>query len=174
MLGSWGPFWRSVVVLCWTKDMCIHSMFEVRFMPSGGHRRAEDGQVRLPHHRHCLVFFSAQGIWKLKLAIYHAGQLVCCCYGLWELPAFTATVIVHSLFFHDLHLSQCLNKNQGIESTRTLELSASVLEKWTRVHFTLLRATYPGVLVYISLDKEVLCQWRRSTELFWPLIFALS
>lgn len=135
-------------------------------MPSGGHRRAEDGQVRLSHHRHCLVFFSAQGMWKLKLATYHAVQLVCCWYGLWELPAFTATVIVHRLFFHDLHLSQCLNKNQSIESTQTLELSASVLEKWTRAHFTLLRAAYPGVLVYLSLDKEVLCQWRRSTELF--------
>lgn len=154
--------------------MCIHSMFEVRFMPSRGHRRAEDGQVRLSHHRHCLVFFSAQGMWKLKLATYHAVQLVCCWYGLWELPAFTATVIVHRLFFHDLHLSQCLNKNQGIESTQTLDLSASVLEKWTRAHFTLLRAAYLEFLFTFLWTRKFSANDVEALNSSWPLIFALS
>lgn len=83
------------------------------------------------------------------------------------------TGIVHNFLFPDLYSPQCLNKHlAGFENTWTLELSVSILEKWTTAVLDIVESHLPGILVYLSLNKEVLCQHFRLTS-WWPLVFAL-
>lgn len=99
-----------------------------------------------------------------------AGYLPCsarvCCWCILNCPLLAVTGIVHNFLFHDLHSPQCLNKHLGgFENTWTLELSASILEKWTTAVLHMVESHLPGILVFLSLNKEVLCQRFRNTDL---------
>lgn len=104
-------------------------------------------------------------MWTVKLVIYHALPRVCC-WCILNCPLLAVAGIVHNFLFRDLHSPQCLNKHlAGFENTWTLELSASILEKWTTAVLHIVESHLPGILVFLSLNKEVLCQRFRNTDL---------